>query len=291
MRIASSAFVYTARGSAPERADICSQYILTRLLIGDLSVASRGHRFWQRFDYSKVTPVLTPSERVGALRQYLGECNATVDSSGFVKRSLSDNREFFHDLLMEFSEFFWFSSRGCHVAAFVFIYRALERISFSAPLTYCSIERDYAKTYKSLKEFFAEKDLGELGFLKSFVNRTQFIDGNVQEISYSVSFHRFGREAAEECVRYLKSLSPQWELGGNAASGDLLELKIKLRDIHDLFVTLRNRFLHARSGDGAKNLKISAIVDTDGFFEPLNKIFCSYVALLTLETITRKYLQ
>ena len=96
---------------------------------------------------------------------------------------------------------------------------------------------------------------------------------------------------SDASIKYLRSLSQQWELGGDATAGDPFELRIKLKDIHDLFVTLRNRFLHARSGDGTNNLKLSKIFDADAFFEPLNQAFCSYVAILTLETINRKYLQ
>lgn len=283
MRASSAAFQFTAPGGSPRRADQCFPYILTRLLLGTLTIQARGRRFQQLTDYSRISPVLRSGMEAGALQSFFDRSDMNLSPSSFVRRSLGENRSFYQELLLEFSEFFWQSHVGCHAAAFIYVYRALERVSFSLPLMYCSTGREFSKTYKTLKGFFRNEEAGELAFLKELVKHVDFIDRARQDVTYDVIFSTLGADAGRKAFDFAKSLSNDWDAGDEGS----LSLKIKFRHVHDLFITARNRFFHARTGDGANNLKISVISDCDCFFRPLNQVFCSYVALLSLELLAK----
>lgn len=285
MKASFCGFSYSAVGGATPHSENCPQYVLTRLLIGTLTVSSRGTRFAQRYDYSRLSPVRRQSIGRDALKTFLINSNMACSPALLVKRAMGDNREFFKELLAELSEFFFQSKRNCHTAAFVHIYRALERISFSFPLIYCSIAKDFSHTYKTLQKFVQDENSGELSFLKAFISKTDFIDNARKDVVLDIDFSHLGDSLGGKCLECLEGLSTNLTQG----MGGPLTAGIKFRDVHDLFVTTRNRFLHARTGDGAKNIKMSQINDCDAFFSSLNGVFCSYVAQLTLETVARKY--
>ena len=90
----------------------------------------------------------------------------------------ADNRDFYREILSEFLNFQIQAERGNDTSAFVFLYRILERISYSVPLLYTSTQSDFRGTFKDLKSILdadADGD-GELGLFKKFLGKGQFSD-------------------------------------------------------------------------------------------------------------------
>lgn len=285
MRSEIGSFTFSAPGGAPEKAENCFQYLLCRLLIGNLAIQRRGIKVTQLTDYSTITPTVHSRLQPSALESFLRRTGASRSNNLFVKRSIAENRPIYHELLLEFSEYFLRTKQEAHTAAFVFLYRSLERISFSFPLIYCSTERDFKKTYNSLKSFFINEKAGELSFLQELIKNTSFIESSIQEIYYTIDYSNLETDVASKYIKQLRRLSRCWEANGD----EEFSLKIKFKDIHGLFITIRNRFFHARTGDGQNNLKLSELPDLDDFFIPLNSVFCSYVGFISLETIIKQY--
>jgi hypothetical protein len=52
---------------------------------------------------------------------------------------------------------------------------------------------------------------------------------------------------------------------------------------------LRNRFFHSLTGEGRDNIRLEEIVDSDEYFACLNPVFCSFLAIVALQTMAKKY--
>ena len=67
------------------------------------------------------------------------------------------------------------------------------------------------------------------------------------------------------------------------------QVVIKFRDVTDLLVILRNRFFHSRTGDGKNNITVTQIINSDEFFGCVNMTFCSFLAIVALQTLAYQY--
>jgi hypothetical protein len=172
------------------------------------------------------------------------------------------------------------TERKCDTAAFVFLYRILERIYYTVPLLYVSTQSDYFGTFKDLKDILREDAVGELGLYRKFLEQGKFIDPVKLDITYKIDFSTAGSNAAGH-YRVTDSKFKNFHLLDKANS----QLEIKFRHVADLLSSLRNRFFHSRTGDGQGNIKIHEVHDTDEYFSYLNPIFCSYLATISLQTI------
>lgn len=74
------------------------------------------------------------------------------------------NNNFFLHLLEEVSSYFYKTSKGSNTTSFVHLYRMLEYISYSFPLIYASISREYYGSFNRLKNYF-DTSKSELLFL------------------------------------------------------------------------------------------------------------------------------
>jgi len=68
-----------------------------------------------------------------------------------------------------------------------------------------------------------------------------------------------------------------------------LELEIKFSDIPEFLVNIRNRFFHLRIGDGRGNITTIDMPDSDEYFGKINPVIASFLAIVTLHTISAKY--
>lgn len=276
--------IYKSLGSNPINAEFSYQYQLIQLMLGFTSLEKNGVIFEQKQDYSTLPQVLQQGSYDFYISGYLLTFNNANNVASFIEKTRSDNREFYRELLCEFSNFFIQSENKSHTAAFIFLYRILEKVSYSAPLLYCSTAKDYIGTFNSLRTLFTSKDVGELGFFKQFLKEGNFIDQIMLDITYTIDLvSAYGYQD-----KYFNTLT---DLYNNFASIDmsLKRVEINFQNICDLLIIIRNRFFHSRSGDSNYNIKMINIQNSDEFFECLNPIFCSFLALVTLQTISHKY--
>jgi hypothetical protein len=275
----------TRLGNIPNGSQNSFQYLLVRLLVGTASVRHNGLEIRQIYDYSQLPFGAQTKSPALAIKDYI----ATYAVGGTVKRfvhvTTADNRKFFSELLAEFLNFFIQSGRGCHMAAFVYIYRALERMSFSLPLLYASTNRDYYNTFKDLKAMFdpASKS-GELGLLKKIIHSGKLIDALMLAVKYDITFSSaYGHQQ-----KYYSLVTSKYK-DFDSKDQNLLKVEISFSKVIDLLVMIRNRFFHARTGDGQPNIRIEEVHDADEFFGILNPVFASFLSIILLHSIAATY--
>lgn len=275
---------YSSMGSLPKNAEKSSQFLLVRLLSGTASVSNGKFTAKQRTDYSQLPPTLQTKKLSGAVVDFLLTYGVGGDPKSFIQKTIIDNRKFYQDLLGEFSNYYLQEQRGNQTAAFVFLYRILEKLSYSVPLLYCATQRDYVGTFNELKALFDDRIKGELGLFKKFINQGRFIDPIKLDISYQL---RFSSSRGHEAKYF--DLTRKHHSDYISEDSNTHQLEIKFRQVPELLIKLRNRFFHSLTGEDKHNIRIEEILDPDEFFACVNPVFCSFLSIVTLQTLARKY--
>lgn len=271
-------------GRIPKNADHSYQYLLIRLLLGTAKISRGRIRGKQAVDYSSLPAIFQTKTPANAVKDFLMSYSIGGSVERFIKLTLGDNREFYKEILSEFLNFQIQTLQGSNTSAFVFLYRILERVSYSVPLLYASTQSDYRGTFKDLKAILNPDIEGELGLFKKFLNQGKFIDPIKLQVAQKISFGSTSRHGAD----YYKLTCKKYDNFVSKNNVDL-ELEIKFSDIPEFLVNIRNRFFHLRIGDGRGNITTIDMPDSDEYFGKINPVIASFLAIVTLHTISSKY--
>ena len=285
MNIVRGSFRYTALGPTPNNSNACSQYILTKMLLGNFFIKRGPVNYKQTTDYSKLTPVQQTRSSGEAFSQFIVNEGIASTSAGFIKKTLPDNRPFFEDLLWEYSNYFEQTCKQAHTSAFIFLYRIIERTSFSIPALYFSCSSDYYATFTDLQKILEEEGQGELGLLKKFLSQNNFLDGNEKSVLFDINYiSNYGLEK-----KFFNSVMSKIKPELKSHDISINQMQIEFINILDFFIKTRNRFFHSKTGKGQGNIKAQEIENTDEFFSVVNPIFCSFASFVVLRSISKKY--
>jgi hypothetical protein len=275
---------FTSMGRLPKNADNSYQYLLVRLLLGTIGVDRAGVKVRSRVDYSVLPPIAQMKTPAVAVKSFLADYESGISVEKFISVTRGDNRNFYRDLLLEFSNFQIQTHRSCHTAAFVFLYRVLERLAYATPLLYVSTQKDYFGTFNDLKALLTADVNGELGLFKKFLAQGKFIDRVKLDVTYKI---KFSSEDGYQ-AKYYKLTSKVYN---NFVSKDPVahEFEVKFSDVSELLKNIRNRFFHARTGDGQLNIASDDMPDSDEYFGCVNQVFGSFLGVVVLQTIATKY--
>jgi hypothetical protein len=268
----------------PVGADKCTQLFLLRLLLGSATVTKGKVVVQQRTNYSVFPCAPQVNLWSAALADFNVNYGVGLRAGEFVKRSVADNRAFFRDVLNEFSHYFLQTSRGAHIAAFVSLYRLLERFSYSVPLLYCSTQHDFGKTFDDLKKMFSTQAVGELGLFNKFLKVGGLIDRTVLDSHCQINF--FSASGLES--KYYRAAEKSYP---SFVSKDPTRnsLGLPFGDLGKLIVAVRNRFFHLLSGGWQENISMTEIWDADEYFECMNGIFCNFLSVILVSVLAHKY--
>lgn len=271
-------------GNIPAQADRSFQYLLLRFLLGTAAASRGAVGGKQPIDYSSLPAVAQTKKPTAALSDFLISYSVGGNAARFIRVTIADNRGFYREILSEFLNCHLQTIQGRHTGAFVFLYRVLERASFSVPLLYASTQTDYIGTFNDLKAILnADKD-GEIGLFKKFLNQGRFIDRLKLQVNQKISFASASGNARahfEIATKKFKKFSSTDEANN--------EVEVVFSDIPDLLVTLRNRFFHSRTGDGMNNINSTEMPDSDEFFGCVNPVIFSFLSIVVLQTLATKY--
>lgn len=271
-------------GNIPKHAEYSYQYLLLRLLLGTATVSRGGVSGKQATDYSSLPASPQTKSPLAAIKDFLTGYAVGGSVARFVKVTRADNRDFYREILGEFLNFYLQTIQGRNTGAFVFLYRVLERISYSVPLLYASTQSDYIGTFKDLKSILNSDIDGELGLFKKFLNQGKFIDIIKLQVNQKISFSSssgYGQGHYALTCNKFKNFTSMDPVGQ--------EVEIKFSDIHDFLITIRNRFFHSRTGDGRGNITALEMLDSDEYFGKVNPVIASFLAIVALHTISAKY--
>jgi hypothetical protein len=188
------------------------------------------------------------------------------------------NKAFFKEILNEISAYFYQNNRESDTTAFLHLYRVIEYISYSFPLIYASISRDYYGTFDKLKNYFSEsKD--ELKFFDAFVS-SLFQDNTGDNLAtlYMSSSNPDVNQNHYNIIR--KYLKPE-QIDSSTPYSDITTY---YKCVFDLTIKLRNRYFHFAMGR-QKNIKSTEIVDSDVFFRMVNPIILNWISVIYLEIL------
>ncbi|QWF70379.1 hypothetical protein KEF85_13695 [Methylomonas paludis] len=280
MRIDLNNVGYIFNGSLPINSDKSFQFVLVRLLIGPVNIVYNQNRFRQNINYSKIPSILQQNLRGStAFKQFSTNYGIGLTSTQFVRKTISENRNFYQDVLSEFSHYFIQTERKAHLSAFVFLYRLLERISYSMPLLYSKKSHDFMGTFNQLKSLFTNDNPGENGFFLNFLKSGQFIDHNVLDATYNINF-----SAYSDGVKYFDQIARVFN-DFDSSDRSSLSFEIKFKDVPSLLIIIRNRFFHLQTGANLRNISTKDLGSPDELFSELNKVICSCLAAIVLQII------
>lgn len=270
---------FAANRKFPDEAKKSSPYLLARLLLGTLKITGPTNiPLTQNINYLDLArPTQIQSASV-AFADFTSSFSLSYSGTSYIAATRTDNRVFYRELLLEFSHFFLQTKQGHHVTAFVHLYRILERISYSVPLLYCRTFKEFSATFDMLKKLIGDSS-GELGLFKKLVTDEVFIDKNILDTEYDISFGT---------KKFYKAVTTRFA-DFSMTDAIAFNAQIQFRHVGSLLVVMRNRFFHARTGDGQNNMLLGEIHDPDGFYLTVNEIFCSYLSIISFHILAKMY--
>lgn len=213
----------------------------------------------------------------------IGEDYTSEKFSEFIDKTKGQNKVFYKNILSELAYYFYYQSKGIHSSAFVYLYRALEHLSYALPLIYVSKSDDFSKTFKFLKELMSgDKNIGELGFFKHFI-KTIYLDDPIYESSIDFPMLLQTEAEQQQIFTLLKSLCTGEMIADSTESPRVLS--IKYTEVGSFIITIRNRFFHFLNG-GFKNIETHSITNIDTFFSLFNKQGLYWLSTILLAVIS-----
>lgn len=142
------------------------------------------------------------------------------------------NSFYFRHLRSEYNNYFIETEKGNHFTASIFVYRALEYISYLFPILYFSKAKNIKGSFEIIKNYFENKK-SELKFLE-IINET-FINSAYLNIESKISKSTLDSEQ----IKTLRSVLREF-----GATEDDYYFNFSNKQIFPIVITLRNKTLH-----------------------------------------------
>lgn len=194
-----------------------------------------------------------------------------------IMASSARNRRFYTDIFFEFCGYFFNQANEHHTAAFVHLYRILERISYAVPLIWAARAREYEATFQTLKSFLTDTRSSELAFFKKFV--PQFIDSSYLDLQVNLNVLSVSSDWQE---RHFETLQSLLKPGDIVVATPFSQITITYRSMLGLIITIRNKYFHALTGL-SQSFGSKDVADFNEFCFPLNEEIANWLAFILFE--------
>lgn len=249
---------------------------LIHLLLGvsDFVHTPSGRYLKQRSDCSILGMPATRRGKSALLRALAAQSIDRRSLDSFLAKHILQN-QLYGELFDEFARFFWFSSLKRHTQAFLHLYRALERMSYSFPIAYAIKSVDYKGTYNSFKGYLLNKEkAAELSFFRSFINEI------VADSTLNASLRfDFGANSPSTLNAHYATLGRIFSGNQVVSSVQNVYIDVQYRSVVSGIIELRNRYFHFMSGD-PNNLTGANLPDSDEFFSIVNPGFVNWLSYI-----------
>ncbi|WP_374244624.1 hypothetical protein [Zoogloea sp.] len=215
-------------------------------------------------DILRAFPGLGVQDRNGNFLSY-----TIVRSLGNFFNAVGTNKGFFEVLLNEVARSFVASKNGNDLSGFVYIYRALEHMSYALPFFHARHATNYIKAFNDLRNLIASGD-GELKFCDKFIKNIFGQDPVFKGYKYKLKFDPVYSSGFEKYIKEIHSRCCVVSAGG---------VEVEFLKAFGFLVDVRNKFFHHLSGSN-QSASSKEIVDADAFFRPINEVAWSIVALV-----------
>ncbi|WP_156429755.1 hypothetical protein [Burkholderia sp. FL-7-2-10-S1-D7] len=258
-----------------------SSLVLFRILLGGVKIDAGGRTAIQSnnffvIDFPKINgftinsdilrafPGLGEQDRFGNFLSYT--VAASLDR---FFRATGTNKGFFEVLLNEMARSFVASSTGNDLSAFVYVYRALEHMSYALPFFHARHANNYVKAFNDLRNLIASGD-AELKFCDKFIG--YLFSGDPVFSSHKYRF-KFDGGFSTKYEKYLKNVHSRHCTINSSV------VEIPFLQSFGFLVDVRNKFFHHLSGSN-QSASSREIEDADVFFRPINRVAWSIISLV-----------
>jgi hypothetical protein len=258
---------------------LSSEAILIRLLVGTLRTTNiySTDSFDQFINYSILGMPINAPVTTRPITTCLS--NSTVqDISKYLTETKYLNNDFFLHLLEELSCYFYKKSKQSYTICFLHLYRSIEYISYSFPLIYASVSREYHGSFNKLKNFF-DSSKSELLFFDEFVKK--LLDSTLLESPLVLNFNTLSADINRNHFKIIKSLLHPDHIDNEVAN---VSITISYQYLLKLAIDLRNRYFHFAVG-GQRNIKAVDIIENDIFFQIFNEELLNWISIIYFEIL------
>lgn len=269
--------------------DDITQLIIARLMIGSAQIdhMTRAISITPSIDYLSDFYSSSENDPIKRILDYCGGTLTPEDIRDFYStaRNRMANQKFYKKLLIEISQFCTHQTSENYTAAFVYIYRILELISFPFPLMYASQTNDFKHTYGFLKSYFDENKgnkKGELGFYKSFITQT-FSSNPISSSSVDFDLSTIpDSDLQKKLFNKIKLICTGDILHSSTQNYD--KIAVNFVEMPSFIINLRNRFFH-QFNRGDTNFEESEIYDSEHVFSLFNRKCFGWICTVYFEIL------
>lgn len=275
--------------------EITSFAVLTRLLLGNISIFNRKHgEVNQQKNYLILglpTATLTQTKELLAnlfaeddlAKLKLEPTQKSIFNTFSGQSAHINSKRVFSQMLHEFSMYFIYQQYPA-ISSFAYLYRLLEMMSYCFPLLYVSCSNDFKGTYNALREYMSDNKKGELKFFETFLKKIFEGDTNV-DVRIDLPIGSEDPEADNKLLTFVSQIITQ-DLKNSGIETQMDNSIVSLRyiDVVSLSITLRNRFFHNLYGDGRDNFHSNSY-DADIIFDAINPCFANILAYIFYKII------
>lgn len=212
-----------------------------------------------RFDYLTNKRTKTNLNTQSFVRSVLGTDVTYESGLRVISASRKVNVSYYRKLETELCHCIVNYSRGDYLKSFLHLYRAIEKVSASFPLTYIAGQSDFEGSIENLRKYFKD-DKGELSFSQKFSEFLASENSILSELDIDFITRYEEMDDFRILTNQLKSSCPGYI--EDTLDLDMGTFSIKFTSIVPFFIECRNRLFHF-SNSGQKNIDIDAIGDLD----------------------------
>lgn len=255
-----------------------SESILFRLLLGtlDLKLNTDDLILKQNICYNKIRENFLETDVSKSITTWIKTNEFGLGDIDHYFNFNKKNKTLFDELLTEFSFFFIYKSNSNNISAFLHLYRALEFMSFSFPMTYSSMTTNFYTSFDTFKGFFTSKDQGQLKFFKEFINVLfeEYVLRCRTKIDTYVGDDLLDKSKRKVIYKLCNNLD---------LYDDGMVFSIQYENLLDFMINLRNKYFHFESDrkDNISNINFNSEL----FFEALNDKFANWLSMIYLEIL------
>jgi len=270
--------------------DISSECLILRLLVGGVKLthSQLETSFKQNNNFCELGEVnehtTSKASLLGSI-EYINSSTMEDARKYFLKNKVND--DIYTKLLNEYANYFYQSSKGCHLAAFVHLYRSIEYLCYPFPLIYAFKTKTFKNSFDNLKVFFGESNNGGgSSFFQNFIST--LIDEDILELKLDINIVSDNNSITltdKEVDEIEKVINGIYK---NATSSSLQDydysngtISIPYKHFWNVIIAIRDSFFRYENG-GQANIEIDNL-DPDLFFSVVNKDILNWLSYIFLE--------
>jgi hypothetical protein len=251
--------------------------LLLRLLTGTTEIRCNktADVISQPIDYSTLKWRHNSRITRGILRRAIRPVGL-ADYDRSIQQTNSQHFVFYSDIYYEFCAYFFKQHHQNYLSAFVHLYRILERISYAFPLFWAARAKNYERTFETLRKYFSDPKIGELGVFKKFV--PDFMPTTALQLQLDLNIVSAHADWQRRHYELLLSLLASNVVAFNPHS----QVTMRYENLIDLMITIRNRYFHALTGH-SNSFNAQQMVDFDEFSSFLNPDIANWLAFILFQ--------